>query len=72
MAREGDVGMRFEKKTRPVLGGCGRVVTFTPEVSTSLTRAQHARKARLLLIMPWMLAAAFLVMLVRECGRTVM
>lgn len=61
----------LRKKSAPMVSGPGRPVTFEPEVETSLTRARAARKAAVLLVMPAMLAAVFFVMLLHECGRTV-
>lgn len=59
-------------KTRPVLGGCGRAVTFTPEVETSLTRAQHARKVRKTLDAIGMAGVVFaFAMLLLECARVI-
>lgn len=59
-------------KTRPVLGGCGRAVTFAPEVSTSLTRAQHARKVRKTLDAIGMAGVVFaFIMLLLECARVI-
>lgn len=59
-------------KSAPVLSGCGAPMTIQPEVATSLTRAERARKVRRTLDAIGITGVVFaFAVLLLECARVI-